>query len=363
MSKGDGTVTLASTQMHHTMDGRPVVREQTVAEYKRDPDYAKDLVVPEEEKGELQNSWGEPFQLRARQSEYNQSGHKWGMTIDLSLCTGCGTCLTACIAENNIVVVGPAGIAHHREMHWIRIDRYFAEATDEQDKRGKRAIRPHRDTPYVDEDTARAVSMPLPCQHCENAPCEQVCPVAATTHSPEGINEMTYNRCIGTKYCGNNCPFKVRRFNFFNYTKEIPPSLKLVLNPDVTVRSRGVMEKCTFCVQRVQEVKIAAKKLRRADGTEWTDPAERVARESEFIRAELVTACQQACPSEAIIFGDLNDPRSEVARSDRALRGYKMLEEINVRPRITYLGRVRNPNPDLEPPAPGSETAKTKETR
>ena len=353
VTKADGTVTVPATQMHHTMDGRPVVREQTVDAYKRDSTYAKDLVIPQEEKAGLQNSWGDPYNYA--RGEYNESGHKWGMTIDLSLCTGCSACVTACVAENNIVVVGPAGVAHHREMHWIRIDRYFAESVEEGERRQSDPSAPRY--PDVNEDEARAVSMPMACQHCENAPCEQVCPVAATTHSPEGINEMTYNRCIGTKYCGNNCPFKVRRFNFFNYTKDIAPQLKLVLNPDVTVRSRGVMEKCTFCVQRVQEAKIKAKQLRRADGSEWTDPGERIARENEFMRAELVSACQQACPSDAIIFGDLNDPRSEVARSDRAPRGYKMLEELQVRPRITYLGRIRNPNPELEPPKPAAEKA------
>jgi len=278
------------------------------------------------------------------------------MTIDLSLCTGCSACVTACIAENNIVVVGPAGVSHHREMHWIRIDRYFFASEKTVD-------------PNTLDDLQTAV-MPMLCQHCENAPCEQVCPVAATTHSPEGVNEMTYNRCIGTKYCGNNCPYKVRRFNFFNYTKEIPETIKLVLNPDVTVRSRGVMEKCSFCIQRIQEAKIAGQKLKKADGTDGT-PEEQRKRENDYIRAELVTACQQACPSDAIVFGDLNDDRSDVSRvlrydQQRSMarngRSYQMLEEVNTRPRIHYLAKITNPNASLGGPVGDAAKPVGKET-
>jgi molybdopterin-containing oxidoreductase family iron-sulfur binding subunit len=316
VTKAGGETKLAVTQGHFVMEGRPLVREQTIHEYQEDPAYASELV--------------EHPPLESLFPAYDYPGHKWGMAIDLSLCTGCGACVTACMAENNIPVIGAAGVAHSREMHWLRIDRYFS---------GKDGVPDHT------EDDAHAVAMPMLCQHCENAPCEQVCPVAATTHSPEGINEMTYNRCIGTKYCANNCPFKVRRFNYFHYTKEIPETVKLQLNPDVTVRSRGVMEKCTFCVQRVQETKIASKKL--SDVKEQT----------ELFRS-MQSACQQTCPTGAISFGDLNDQGSRVAKDAALPRAYKMLEEINVRPRIHYLGRVRNPNPELEPPKPAGEHAK-----
>ncbi len=316
VTKSGGETKLAVTQGHFVMEGRPLVREQTVHEYQEDPAYARELV--------------EHPPLDSLFPSYEYNGHKWGMAIDLTTCTGCGACVTACMAENNIPVIGAAGVAHSREMHWLRIDRYFS---------GKDGV------PEQTEDDAHAVAMPMLCQHCENAPCEQVCPVAATTHSPEGINEMTYNRCIGTKYCANNCPFKVRRFNYFHYTKDTPETVKLQLNPDVTVRSRGVMAKCTFCVQRVQETKIAAKKL--------TDVKE----QTELFRS-LHSACEQTCPTGAISFGDMNDAGSRIAKDAALPRAYKMLEELNVRPRVHYLGRIRNPNPELEPPKPSSEHAK-----
>ncbi len=318
VKKGAGHTKLAVTQGHFVMEGRPLVRTQTLEEFKEDPEFAKELV----EHPPLLNLF----------ADWTYEGFKWGLAIDLTLCTGCSACVTACQAENNIPVLGIAGVLKSREMHWLRIDRYFA---------GKDGV-------IEGADDAESANMPMTCQHCENAPCEQVCPVAATTHSPEGINEMTYNRCIGTKYCGNNCPFKVRRFNFFHYTKDTPETVKLGLNPDVTVRSRGVMEKCSLCVQRVNQGKIAAKKEK--------DPT--VAR--DIIRG-IQTACQQACPSEAILFGDMNDrgaPARSVARLAKPAltqggspRAYHMLEEINVRPRISYLGRIQNKNAELEPPA------------
>ncbi|MFO0556176.1 MAG: Fe-S cluster-containing hydrogenase [Polyangiaceae bacterium] len=320
VKKGSNHDKLAITQGHFVMEGRPLVRTQTVTDYKADPGWAGRVV----EHPPLLNLF----------ADWSYNGRKWGMAIDLTLCTGCSACVTACQAENNIPVVGAAAVIKSREMHWLRIDRYFA---------GK-------DGAVEGADEADAAFMPMLCQHCENAPCEQVCPVAATTHSPEGINEMTYNRCIGTKYCGNNCPFKVRRFNFFHWNKEIPESQKLVLNPEVTVRYRGVMEKCSFCVQRVNAAKIASKKA----------PAD----EREIMHG-LQTACMQACPTEAITFGDLNDgsaradgrtPVAELAVAPgKARRAYNMLEEINVRPRINYLARIRNPHPDLEPPKSPSE--------
>jgi MoCo/4Fe-4S cofactor protein with predicted Tat translocation signal len=296
VAKAAGSTKIPVTQGHFSMEGRPLVREQTVAQHQKEPGWARELVhhPPAEN---LFQGW-----------EYH--GHKWGMAIDLSLCTGCGSCVTACQAENNTPVLGPEGVLRNREMHWIRIDRYFEGP----------------------EEDPRSVTQPMTCQHCENAPCEQVCPVNATTHSPEGINEMTYNRCIGTKYCGNNCPYKVRRFNYFNYTADIPATTRLQLNPDVTVRSRGVMEKCSFCVQRINQAKIAAKttegRTRLHDG-------------------EVVTACQQACPTEAIAFGDLNDGKSEVSKRVGKPRSYQILRELNTRPRMHYLARISNPNPAL----------------
>jgi len=286
---------LAQTQEHGAMEGRSIIREATLDRYKQDPKFATDTTP-------LFSLWTE--------HEY-KTRPQWGMVIDLNACTGCNACSVACQSENTVPVVGKDQVRRGREMSWLRIDRYF---TGEPDAPG-------------------AAFQPVPCMHCENAPCEQVCPVAATVHDAEGLNAMVYNRCIGTRYCSNNCPYKVRRFNFFNYTKDTPRVLQLVNNPDVTVRARGVMEKCTFCVQRLSAAKIDA----RLSGRELRD-------------GDAKTACQQACPAEAIRFGDLLDLESQVAKARSSDRTYALLAELNTRPRTTYQARLRNPHPSLARP-------------
>jgi molybdopterin-containing oxidoreductase family iron-sulfur binding subunit len=288
---------VACTQDHWSMEDRDVVRAATVDEYLSAPDYARRKVP-------------DPPRELTLYPNFRYEGHAWGMSIDLNGCLGCNACVVACQAENNIPVVGKQLVAMSREMHWLRIDRYYTGG----------------------ESDPAAYHQPMLCQQCENAPCEVVCPVAATTHSDEGLNDMVYNRCVGTRYCSNNCPYKVRRFNFFLYADFETTSLKLMRNPDVTVRSRGVMEKCTYCVQRINQAKMEAVAAGRAlkDG-------------------DIVTACQQACPSQAIVFGDINDKDSRVAKLKADARNYGILTELNTHPRTTYLAALRNPNPELEP--------------
>jgi Fe-S-cluster-containing dehydrogenase component len=264
--------------------------------------------------------------------EHVYHGHRWAMAIDLGNCTGCNSCMVACQAENNVPVVGKDQVFRNREMHWIRIDRYFKGSPDDPE----------------------IVHQPLGCQQCENAPCEQVCPVGATTHSDEGLNDMAYNRCVGTRYCLNNCPYRVRRFNFLDYHKEFGEARnrvrKLLFNPDVTVRSRGVMEKCTFCVQRIQNGKISHKaKVRSGQLPAETLPATGDHVEYKIPDGQIVTACQAACPTEAIVFGDLADPESRVAQLHEDRRAYDLLPELYTKPRNRYLARIRNPNPKLVP--------------
>ncbi|RMG79481.1 MAG: 4Fe-4S dicluster domain-containing protein, partial [Bacteroidetes bacterium] len=260
-------------------------------------------------------------------------GHRWGMTIDLNKCIGCAACVVSCTAENNVPVVGKDEVRRNREMHWLRIDRYFSSDADPEnifEHGGER----NYDAMEVPSAYPEVAHQPVMCQHCNHAPCETVCPVAATNHSLEGLNQMAYNRCIGTRYCANNCPYKVRRFNWFNYTAykkftEVNPSQndlgRMVLNPDVVVRTRGVMEKCSLCVQRIQEGKLKAKKERH--------PVEDGA---------IQTACSSVCPTNAITFGDLNNEKSQVRTNAQHNRSYHLLEEVGIQPNIWYMTKVRN---------------------
>jgi molybdopterin-containing oxidoreductase family iron-sulfur binding subunit len=325
VTKAEGDYELAQTQTHHTIEGRDIIREASLQEFVKDPKAGN------HKHAHIISLW----------DERDSKGHRWAMAIDMNACTGCGSCVVSCSAENNVPVVGRKEVLNSREMHWIRIDRYYSF----KDKNGKSITREAglagnmlkgSEEGLIDETTnfenVKVAFQPMMCQHCGHAPCETVCPVLATVHSSEGLNHMAYNRCVGTRYCANNCPYKVRRFNWFKYRENDKFDFymnndlgRMVLNPDVTVRSRGVMEKCSFCIQRIQAGKLTAK----LEGRSLKD-------------GDVKTACQQSCPADALVFGDVNDPNSEIAKLFNNERSYVLLEEYNVQPSVSYMTKIRN---------------------
>jgi len=336
LASADGEYSIAATQIHHTVMARhSIIRETTLGIYKHNGKEAYNPAHTLQKLDEHGNHVNVPVSEFDLWEEHPVEvvGHRWAMTIDLSSCIGCGSCLIACQSENNVPVVGKDEVRRGREMHWLRIDRYFS--SDEEATIGTRKS---DDINYGNAEhpslNPKVVHMPMMCHHCNHAPCETVCPVAATTHSNEGLNQMAYNRCIGTRYCANNCPYKVRRFNWFNYPSykkftEVNPAQddlgRMVLNPDVTVRTRGVMEKCTFCVQRIQSAKLTAKiESRKVEDTDFA------------------TACSDACPTNAIIVGDWNNETSIVRKSTKENRAYQALEEVGIKPNMWYKVKVRN---------------------
>ncbi len=344
IAKTDKNIPIAQTQTHQTIMGRDIVQEAKLSEYQKAPNagrvYHSIMTAEGPKKPTEITMW------KGHQKAYDRN-HWWGMVIDLNACNGCSACLIGCQSENNVPVVGKQEVLNRREMHWLRIDRYYSSVVPKEKEKEYKTLSGYSEMEKASEEP-EVVFQPMMCQHCNNAPCETVCPVLATTHSSEGLNQMTYNRCIGTRYCANNCPYKVRRFNWFNYTNDknfedvnylpFTDLGKMVINPDVTVRSRGVMEKCSLCVQRIQEGKLKARKEKR-----------------KLQDGEVKTACQTACPADAIVFGDMNDPESQIAQvleiskneetGDVVFaepRSFHVLEEINVRPNISYLTKIRN---------------------
>lgn len=316
VEQASGDYDIVTTQDHGSMEGRAIVRTQAVTDYTEKAYTFNEVphLIEDTPWEEFPPLWGEENGAADQILEQNDgvlmySEQQWGMSVDLNACSGCNACIVACTSENNVPVVGKDQVGRGREMHWLRLDRYYVG----------------------DEASPGMVTMPMMCQHCENAPCEQVCPVAATVHSPDGTNAMIYNRCIGTRYCANNCPYKVRRYNFYNWTKTLPVEVQMQQNPNVTVRYRGVMEKCTFCIHRVRRVQQYS----------------HIENDRPIEDGEVLTACQQACPSDAIVFGDLRDPESAVTKSKQSDRNYALLAELAVRPRLTYLARLTNPHPSL----------------
>jgi molybdopterin-containing oxidoreductase family iron-sulfur binding subunit len=360
---------VATAQHHWSMEGRPAVREANLEQYYEHPDFAQAMRL--EPPPTSQPLYPNPF------DQAKKNGlHQWGMTIDLNSCVGCSSCVLACQSENNIPIVGKDQVQRGREMHWIRIDRYYT--ADPAKEKPSDAFQKDDEQQFAEWiDDVQAVNQPMMCHHCEAAPCENVCPVNATVHDQEGLNVMAYNRCIGTRYCSNNCPYKVRRFNYLDYNKrpltdlkgpfyptplthkkdgkwdllswwKNPDNgmreedewdlLKMAKNPDVTVRMRGVMEKCTYCTQRIEQAKIAQKvKAGASDNVRLTEAAGTIPK----------TACQQACPAGAIVFGDISDPDSHVSRLKTQARNYSVLGDLLTKPRTTYLARIRNPNPNM----------------
>jgi molybdopterin-containing oxidoreductase family iron-sulfur binding subunit len=367
---------ISTTQDHWSMEGRPIIREANLEQYRKTPGFAKNM--HSEEPPISQPLYPNPF------DEARKAGHhQWGMAIDLAACVGCATCVMACQSENNVPIVGKDLVGRGREMHWIRIDRYYAGDPTKHQWSGffeNETFRRDQEQQFEDWiENVQVVTQPMLCQHCEAAPCESVCPVNATVHDNEGLNLMVYNRCVGTRYCSNNCPYKVRRFNFLDFNKRsirelrgpfYPTELahdalgkwlkdptdptagmrrddewdliKMVKNPDVTVRMRGVMEKCTYCVQRIQQAEIA-QKVKAGQSGNVTVPDGADSKEPTALK----TACQQACPAGAIVFGNVADPESKVSKLKRQQREYSVLDFLLTKPRTTYLARLRNPNPNM----------------
>jgi len=339
---------VSCTQEHWSMEGRPIIREANLEQFREKPDFVNALKLHEPPPPEGAKEWPKSLYPNPLDAVKPSAHHQWGMSVDLNMCVGCSACVLACQSENNIPIVGKEQVRKGREMHWLRLDRYYTTVKDVFAKKPSVPVLEAKQQYESWIDDVQVITQPMMCQHCEAAPCESVCPVNATAHDDEGLNVMAYNRCVGTRYCSNNCPYKVRRFNFFDYNKRPITELykgplgkrkddewdllKMAKNPEVTVRMRGVMEKCTFCLQRIETAKIEAKV--KAGGTTF----EKVPTDS------FTTACAQACPAGAIVFGNIADPESRVSKLKHQSRDYSVLEFLLTKPRLTYLAKIRNPN-------------------